>query len=316
MGIPAAPQDQMMSAALWNGLDASQNGVNKQLSELKPIILSPTASDDYKVFVDSQPYSSAPIRTILKKVGSDYYLFAVNIDKAPIVAKFEFPGKNFQTAEVMFEGRNANLAGGNVINDSFGEFDVHVYKLVAPVSLPLNKFRAEYFDNPDFTQLVLEREEDKAKLGGRFDTTPVTELTNDNSYSIRWEGNFDFAAGKYRFNANPAHDSIKVYVDDNLLTEGSMQQNALATLTSGVHKLKFEYVRNRADYNWAFINNYVDAVSCFDMNGDFKISSADQLVLVTHFGVTGDTPWDLNGDGRVNSGDQLLLAQNFGKTCP
>ncbi len=135
----ASPSDQAASIALWNGLDANQSGLNKELSDLKQMILSPTAADNYQVFVDQRPsivvntsqgsISPAPIRTMLKKVGDFWYLFAVNIDNQPITAKFVMTSKKFTKAEVMYENRNAIIVNDNEITELFDPFDVNIYKL-------------------------------------------------------------------------------------------------------------------------------------------------------------------------------------------
>ena len=123
------------SKNLWSALDASQNGINREILSLSPILLSPTVSDSYKVYVDQTPISTAPIRTMLKKYNGQYYLLAVNIDNATIATNFQFPGKNFSNAEVMFEGRNAVLVSGNSITETFGPFDVNVYKLTTTTTI-------------------------------------------------------------------------------------------------------------------------------------------------------------------------------------
>lgn len=126
------------SMNLWRGIDASQNGLNKELQQLRPVLLSPTSSDAYKVFVDQRPISSVPIRTILKNFNGEYYLFAVNIDNATITANFGLTGKNFDRAEVMFENRSAAISGGNSITETFAPYDVNIYKLTpASVQSPL-----------------------------------------------------------------------------------------------------------------------------------------------------------------------------------
>ncbi|MEK7581381.1 MAG: dockerin type I repeat-containing protein [Patescibacteria group bacterium] len=135
----ASSAEQAESMALWNGQDASQNGLNKELADLKQVILSPTATDDYQVFVDQRPsviiniyqgpISPAPIRTMLKKVGDYWYLFAVNIDNQPINAKFVISSNIFTNAQVLYENRNATLIHNNEISELFNPFDVNIYKL-------------------------------------------------------------------------------------------------------------------------------------------------------------------------------------------
>ncbi len=134
----ASSTETALSMNLWKGIDASQNGLNKELQQLKPVILSPTSTDSYKVFVDQTPISASPIRTILKNFNGEYYLLAVNIDNATIAANFNLTGKNFGKAEVMFENRNAAISGGSSITETFAPYDVNIYKLTpASVQSPL-----------------------------------------------------------------------------------------------------------------------------------------------------------------------------------
>ena len=91
-GSKVLNSDELSQAqAIWNSLDAQTNGINKQIQELTPILLSKTLTTPYSVLVDQAPISSAPIRTILKAYNGSYYLLAVNIDNAAINASFQFP---------------------------------------------------------------------------------------------------------------------------------------------------------------------------------------------------------------------------------
>jgi len=132
--------DELAAAkALWNALDAQANGVNKEINELTPVILSPTLKTPYNVFVDQTPISTAPIRTMLKAYNGNYYLLAVNIDKATINASFQFLFTLQGPIERMFEDSTATFAGIS-INDSFSPFAVHVYKFPTGNDADLDSF--------------------------------------------------------------------------------------------------------------------------------------------------------------------------------
>jgi Thrombospondin type 3 repeat len=133
--IPDCPNGQSIAddqveagQELWNSLDASQGGINKELETLKPVILSPTSSESYFVYVDSAAKSKAPIRTMLKYFNGDYYLLTVNVESAPVQAKFVLPF-TAENVEVMFEDRSASYAGFDIVDD-FSPFDVNVYRIV------------------------------------------------------------------------------------------------------------------------------------------------------------------------------------------
>ncbi len=126
--LNATSQQVSESIALWNALASPSDGINKEIHSLEPILLSPTASEAYQVFVDQRPISQTPVRTVLKKYQGAWYLLAVNIDNASINTKFVLPGA-FSRAEVLFENRDAALSANNQVTDLFSPFDVNVYKL-------------------------------------------------------------------------------------------------------------------------------------------------------------------------------------------
>lgn len=112
---------------LWNSLDSKENGINKEINELTPVILSPTLRTPYTVSVDQTPISTAPIRTILKAYNGFYYLITVNIDNAPINASFGFTFPIQGPVEKLYEGGQATVVG-QAITDSYSPFAVHIYK--------------------------------------------------------------------------------------------------------------------------------------------------------------------------------------------
>jgi uncharacterized membrane protein len=122
--------DVTRSTKLWSALDASSNGINKELETLKPVILSPTSSQTYFVYVDAGATSPAPVRAMLKYYDGYYYLLTVNIDNAPVGAKFVLPFA-VKSVEVMFEGRGPQSFAGFDVVDGFDPFDVNVYKIAA-----------------------------------------------------------------------------------------------------------------------------------------------------------------------------------------
>ena len=134
MGIgpspPSAPSGDRAadSVALWDALASPEDGVNHELEALTPIILSRTSWEPYRVFVDQQPISRAPIRTMLKEYDGSYYLLAVNIDNAPINARFLFT-PSFERVEALFEDSPTFQSGRSSLVDNFEPFGVHVYKL-------------------------------------------------------------------------------------------------------------------------------------------------------------------------------------------
>jgi len=123
-----AEEEIAQATELWDSLDASKGGINKEIEDLKPVILSPTSSQPYFVYVDADPRSQAPVRTMMKHYNGDYYLLAVNIDGVAVDAKFVLPFI-VENAEVMFEDRAPASYSGFAITDEFSPLDVNVYRI-------------------------------------------------------------------------------------------------------------------------------------------------------------------------------------------
>jgi len=121
-------EEAALGRELWDSLDASKDGINKEIEQLTPVILSPTSNQTYFVYVDAAAPPGAPVRTMLKYYNGDYYLLAVNVDSVAVGAKFVLPFV-IGNAEVMFEERALASFAGFAITDEFSPFDVNVYRL-------------------------------------------------------------------------------------------------------------------------------------------------------------------------------------------
>jgi hypothetical protein len=123
--LPA--QDQVDSKSLWEAI-AGQNGINAQINQLSPVLLSKTSKMDYSVSFQGNNIASSPIQTILKEYDDKYYLIAVNVDNTPITGNFSFPDGTFNSSSVqeIFENRVVTETNQR-FNDDFTPFGVHVY---------------------------------------------------------------------------------------------------------------------------------------------------------------------------------------------
>ncbi len=116
------------AAELWDALDAKQGGVNEELEQLAPWLLSPTSDVPYRVSVDRRPNPGwSPLRTMLKYRDGTYYLVAVNVDDQEVEARLEF-SKAVEELALPFEQRSLVPEGEKTIHDTFGPLDVHVYR--------------------------------------------------------------------------------------------------------------------------------------------------------------------------------------------
>lgn len=142
-GLTLSTDELNQGRALWDALDATQDGINKELQTLEPIILSPTSAIDYEVFVNAAPISGSPVRTMLKEFDDDLYLLAVNIDNTTVNVKVRFPVE-IVGADVLFEEVEDGPQAGeqrkafvfdNELRDTFAPFAVHVYRITRPYTV-------------------------------------------------------------------------------------------------------------------------------------------------------------------------------------
>src|SRR5204862_412038 len=105
-------------------------------------------------------------------------------------------------------------------------------------------FEATYFNNVSLSGTpVVDRCD--AAINYDWGTGAPTAGVNADNFSVRWSGNFDFAAGTSTFTAT-ADDGIRVYVDGTLLInawkdQGPTTYTAPVSLTAGTHAVVVEY---------------------------------------------------------------------------
>jgi hypothetical protein len=122
----ATPEQRSQSRALWHGATA----LNAELRRLTPLILSPTADLPYAVHYSGQSKTRGPIRTMLKSTKEGYTLFAANIERAALGARFQFPSEIASVRRLEPNGSATTLApDGGVFRDRFGPFGVGVYEI-------------------------------------------------------------------------------------------------------------------------------------------------------------------------------------------
>ena len=102
--------------------------INGQLAELTPILLAKTARRSYALAIAGQSVSPTPIRTLLKPAGTGYVLIAVNVDAAPVTARFSFQ-TSIGNIERLYDQDPAPAAGDTGWVDSFGPLAVRIYRL-------------------------------------------------------------------------------------------------------------------------------------------------------------------------------------------
>jgi hypothetical protein len=112
-------------------------------------------------------------------------------------------------------------------------------------SLLEDRWRAEYFSNPDWRDpATLVREEAEIDFDWGRDA-PVSGLPEDD-FSVRWKRRTFLEAGNYRFYAEIAdRDRVKIYLDDFLLADDNedngIVEGYFGQVGAGFHTLTVEY---------------------------------------------------------------------------
>ena len=110
-GLTADESTRQQITALWNTVA----GINTEVSELTPFLLSPTDAQDYQVFVGGASVTATPIRTLLKKYGDRHLLIIVNVDHAELDVRIDLP-QAFHGAKArrMFAAVGPTVADGRL----------------------------------------------------------------------------------------------------------------------------------------------------------------------------------------------------------
>jgi pimeloyl-ACP methyl ester carboxylesterase len=205
----------------------------------------------------------------------------------------------------------------------------------------LGKWRGEYFNNrslsghSSFTRIDSEIEND---WGNR---SPGNGLDNNN-FSVRWTGKFNFNGGDYLFHAL-ADDGVRMWVDNNLIinqwnNHGATEYRAIQNL-SGQHQVKVEYYENRGGAvakawwdkdagdntlssarNLGILNgkqSFSDFLGIGDPNDYYKFSFSQRSNFTVSLdwlnaNANIDLIQDRNGNGVVDSGEIIQSSENSG----
>jgi len=115
------------SAILSDGkMLSAVTAINRQISELAPVLNSPTVNGAVSVSSDNK---DVPVAVMAKKYEGARYLFAVGMRDGKTNAKFavrSLEGK--RTVEVLGENRTI-ISKDGVFRDSFEAWDVHLYRI-------------------------------------------------------------------------------------------------------------------------------------------------------------------------------------------
>ncbi len=115
------------SALLSDGrMLSTVTAINRQITELAPVLNSPTVKDAARVSSDNK---DVPVAVMVKKYKGTIYLFAVGMRDGKTNGTFTVRGlKGKKTVEVLGENRTI-ISKDGIFKDSFGAWDVHLYRI-------------------------------------------------------------------------------------------------------------------------------------------------------------------------------------------
>lgn len=140
---------------------------------------------------------------------------------------------------------------------------------------------------------------------------------NDN-FATRWTGTFTFSASDYTFKAT-TNDEVKVWIDDELLLDGTSSKQTTRFISAGDHKLVVEY-RHRTgaaslSFGWqsettgctASIENGTVYTNKRNVQLRFNVPGATQMMLSNDGGFAGaiwqpyqsTVNWTLSDPGKL-----------------
>src|SRR5262249_10939886 len=103
---------------------AAVTALNRQITELGPVLNSPTIRDAASVQIENP---EAPVAVLTKRHGGATYLFAVGMRGIEAAATFAIGVGGDRTIEVLGEDRKIQVTSGS-FKDHFSPWDVHVYR--------------------------------------------------------------------------------------------------------------------------------------------------------------------------------------------
>ena len=123
-------QPVFREAALFDDAEmlAAVTALNGQITELAPVLNSPTERDALAVRSEN---SNVPLAVLAKRYAGSIYLFAVGMREGRTAATFTLSGsQRDETIEVLGENRTIIVTKGKFA-DNFGSWDVHLYRFKA-----------------------------------------------------------------------------------------------------------------------------------------------------------------------------------------
>jgi hypothetical protein len=105
---------------------AAVTALNRQITELAPVLNSPTLTTSATVKPENP---EAPVALMVKRHAGSTYLFAVGMRNLATTAELKLPGAKGEAAiEILGENRKLTARDG-AFSDRFEPWDAHIYRL-------------------------------------------------------------------------------------------------------------------------------------------------------------------------------------------
>jgi thermitase len=130
-------------------------------------------------------------------------------------------------------------------DDNFGNGIIDCKAAIEnPITCPNNQFQVEYFSNLNFTGTPISICEGRQIDRDWGDGRPHPSIHLD-SFSIRYNGMFNFNAGEYKFKVR-ADENVKVWVNNVMIIDNTninfyKAYSKKVNLASGMHNIRIEY---------------------------------------------------------------------------
>jgi len=193
--------------------------------------------------------------------------------------------------------------------------------------------RGEYYNNMDFTSLVLTRDDTTINFNWGEGSPDAT--VGADTFSVRWEGQVEprvEGSETYTFYTT-SDDGVRLWVNDQLLIDnwtdhGPTEDTGTITLTGGQkYDIVLEFYENAVGsvikLEWSSPSQteeiipqtqlYPSPSLLGDINGDEVVDIQDFIILSNAFG-TNNQNADLNDDTIVDIQDFIILSNSFGNT--
>ncbi|MBL8030270.1 MAG: hypothetical protein JNN11_03410 [Candidatus Doudnabacteria bacterium] len=188
-------------------------------------------------------------------------------------------------------------------------------------SVPNGEFLSCYYDNMDFTNLKVTRNESVINNEWGYGT-PAPEIDPE-QFSAVWQGNFGFEAGDWEFSMT-TDDGMRLFVDGEALLDKMFDQSptsykAVKKLSAGMHKIRLDYYENaynataKLSWNKLGLNATAD-VSVSGLSALSQTTSSAEVSFNTNKAAVATLYYQANGASTWQSINNNTFSTNFHNT--